>query len=294
MNKKFSIIDRDWDYLIILDACRYDYFEKVYEDYLNGKLKKVVSSGSETSEWCRKVFTDKYDDIVYVSGNPRINSKMEIKGFHAGEHFHKVIDVWDWGWDKEKDTVRPQKMNEAALKAREDFPDKKLIVHYMQPHAPYLSLAVSRCPGFKDVNPRQETIARKIGYKLTRFLGQRWVWKIRKFFRIQPRTPMYLAFREVGEEGLIRAYEENLREALEYVAKLCSKLPGKIAITADHGELLGESRNFGHYANMREPALTEVPWFVVKSERETEGVSTQSEMRKIKNKVKELKQLKKI
>ncbi len=34
--KEQDIIEEDWDNLIILDACRYDFFERVYKDYLAG------------------------------------------------------------------------------------------------------------------------------------------------------------------------------------------------------------------------------------------------------------------
>lgn len=58
MQKQKNLInERDWDCLVILDACRYDYFEKVYEDYLSGDLRKVLSSGSCTEEWLNKTVT---------------------------------------------------------------------------------------------------------------------------------------------------------------------------------------------------------------------------------------------
>lgn len=44
-------LDRSWDYLIILDACRFDVFEEVYDDFLEGRLRKVESVGSSTPEW---------------------------------------------------------------------------------------------------------------------------------------------------------------------------------------------------------------------------------------------------
>jgi len=39
-SKIINIMDEKWNYLIILDACRYDYFLNNYKKYLNGKLKK--------------------------------------------------------------------------------------------------------------------------------------------------------------------------------------------------------------------------------------------------------------
>lgn len=70
--RKF-IHGEDWDILIILDACRYDVFEKVHGTYLDGELKKVRSEGSETREWLKKTWVDKYD-LSYYSANPYVNS----------------------------------------------------------------------------------------------------------------------------------------------------------------------------------------------------------------------------
>ena len=71
-----NIMDEDWDVIIILDACRYDYFKKTYPKFLKGKLKKVQSIASNTPGWLKKTFKDIYKNIVYVSANPHINSKM--------------------------------------------------------------------------------------------------------------------------------------------------------------------------------------------------------------------------
>ena len=94
------IMDQNWDYLIILDVCRYDYFEKFYGKYLNGKLEKKLSLGSSTREWRNRNFTGKYDDVIYISTNPFINSVRPCAKFDAREHFHKVYDLWLNCWDE--------------------------------------------------------------------------------------------------------------------------------------------------------------------------------------------------
>lgn len=87
-------MEEDWDYLIILDGCRYDYFREVHEGYLDGTLQKFASPATGTKEWCEKVFRSTYEDVVYVSANPHINSKG-VRGINAKELFHKIVDVWD-------------------------------------------------------------------------------------------------------------------------------------------------------------------------------------------------------
>lgn len=297
MESSKSLMDEDWDYLLVLDACRYDYFEKVYEDYFEGELGKVVSPGTETSEWCRKTFTGNYEDTVYVSGNPRINSKTKTKDFDARDHFHKIVDVWVWGWDADKGTVLPSVLNEALLEVSGDFPDKRVIGHYMQPHAPYLSLGPLEISGNKGAGRplfSRKPLWRRIGSKLTRLVGQKRVWKLREIFGTQPETPMYSVFKENGEEGIKKVYEENLRRVLGEIARIWEKLSGKTVITSDHGELLGESGNFGHYHDYRKSQLTEIPWLVVEGVKKKLNTSRRSEKSRITNRVDELKRDSKI
>lgn len=268
------LTEKDWDYLIILDACRYDYFEKVYEDFLNGKLKKVISPGSHTIEWFKKTFRKHYNDIVYISANPFINSRVEVAGVDSRKRFYKVFDVWDWGWNEDIGTVHPKQINEAAWKARNNYPEKRLIIHYMQPHIPYLSLGnLGQRQMFDRVleNRSSNTLKNKlfemdelVWWRLVNILGMGKPSKIRKLLGLPSLHPMDAIIRKMGKEDIRQAYEENLRFVLSYVARLVNNLQGKIVITADHGELLGEGNDYDHRPNLRIPFLVEVPWFEVK------------------------------
>lgn len=66
-----------------------------------------------------------------------------------------------------------------------------------------------------------------------------------------------------GIEALKKYYEDNLRIVLSYVAKLIKNLHGKIIITADHGELLGEYGFYEHACGKGYPELVEVPWLEI-------------------------------
>ena len=48
--QKTLMEQENWDYLIILDACRYDYFEKSVHSFFKGTLPEAVSSGPCTLE----------------------------------------------------------------------------------------------------------------------------------------------------------------------------------------------------------------------------------------------------
>ena len=126
-----NVMEEDWDFLIVLDACRFDYFSEIYGDFFDGKMEKIISVGCSTIEWLKRSFTDYYSDVIYISANPYVNSKMGIAGFDAKRHFYKVVDVWDFGWDSELGTVPPREVNKAALKYYLKHPEKRFIVHYL-------------------------------------------------------------------------------------------------------------------------------------------------------------------
>lgn len=262
-NQRIKIWSIGWRYLIVLDACRYDYFEKVYKDYpilKDGKLEKVLSPGSNTIEWITYTFRGvQCYDIVYISANPYINSKgVSFGKFNPKDlHFYRIIDVWEWGWDSKLGTVHPREVNKAALLAMKLYPNKRFIIHYIQPHFPYLSI------------PREKQIER--GNKIKKFI----YWKILnsqircmlkfigRFFA--PPNEVALVAEKVGIDKLRWAYEENLKIVLEYVVKLLKIIKGKCVVTSDHGELLGEHGKYGHdiYGQpykVKPPELIEVPW----------------------------------
>ena len=260
-----------WDNLIVLDACRYDYFEEECE--LSGKLSKAASPafrgrGAPTSVWYRNVFTERYPDTIHISSHPRVNSKMEVEGFEGFKHFEKVIDLWDSRWDAEFGTVMPEDVTNAALETANSQPEKRLIIHYMQPHTPYLSLGPPRTKKKKEPESRTSFTRRLRNGAVTKarkIMGDMMAVRLMKMFRLPPLSPMDDALRRVGGDGVKEAYRENLRIALNSVEKMIPELNGKTVITADHGELLGEGGRFGHDFDGGE-VLETVPWFVVEGD----------------------------
>ena len=142
-------MDEKWDYLIILDACRFDYFQMFYNNYFKkGDLKKVISPATWTLEWAEKNFQKYYEDIIYISSVPFINSLKEISWhgskFEAKKHFLKIVDAWDIGWDNNIGAIPPENITNLATIEIENNPNCRIIIHYCQPHAPYLN--------FKELN----------------------------------------------------------------------------------------------------------------------------------------------
>lgn len=269
----------DWDVLIILDACRYDYLKRVYHKYLNGHLEKVLSPASHTSEWRGKIFTkEDFKEVVYISANPYINSKVPVDEFDARDKFAEIVDVWDFGWDRNLGTVPPEVVSQELEKAIETH-SKKIIAHYLQPHAPYLNLGIGAFGGSIPEKGRSfdwivgrslSWIERKIFLPLTLL---RWMYLLRLSLGIGAGAERE-TYARIGLRGLRENYKKNLRAVLISVSKLISKPSFKernIVITSDHGELLGDSipifagskNRIGHVSESRNPILQEVPWLEV-------------------------------
>jgi len=124
--------EEDWDTLIVLDACRADYFEAVADLNRFDEYDSRISLGSHSSEWTRRNFKGKqFGDTVYVSANPHTS-------LVAGDSFHHIYELWETDVDEKVGVVRPETVRDTAIEARQRFPDKRLIVHFMQPHGPYL------------------------------------------------------------------------------------------------------------------------------------------------------------
>ena len=296
-NAPTRVVDEEWDFLIILDACRYDYFERIYAGFLEGDLSKAISVGGSTVEWRDNSFPGTYEEIVYVSSNPYVNSVSRIKGFLGSEHFGRVYDVWTGGWDETRGTVLPETVNDAAIEAIAGNKNRRFIIHYLQPHAPYLGVETD-ARGFPmpdvvgdnvlaGVNAGEDVPAFKawlfktlsrVFYRVP-LLGQNPTWRLRELLRMEPASPMDAVRRIGGNRALREAYEENLRLVLARVADLLPFLRGRIVITADHGEYLGEEGRYSHWSGSESPILREVPWLVIDKDRAERDAAAETRRR---------------
>lgn len=266
-SQKDLIHDKDWDLLIILDACRYDYFEKVYGEYLDGMIEKVWSPASTTAPGCRKVFDEKFNDTIYVSGNPTINSHGIMKDkFDSSGKFKKVVDSWDKDWSEDVKTVKPKDLVKRTLLVMKSNPDLRIISHFMQPHYPYL--------GHTDIlENRDENTFKKFAKWGNKLFG-RGRWRrleefMGKIFSDDDESresvkPAERIAHSQGKNFLRRCYKENLKIALEEVSNLVARIDCKVAITSDHGELLGEDNLYSHPKGVNHSILRTVPWLEVK------------------------------
>ncbi len=262
------IWESDFDVLIILDACRYDIFAQIYAKYLiNGYLVPTWSPASVTLDWLRKVWGIKYwDDIIYVTASPLINKLGMLPQFDARKHFREIIEVWDIGWYPELITVPPQNVNLMVkslliryyLRGLRLGKDYRLVIHYVQPHAPYLGLSkLTRAIINSEIATSITDVAVR---KLRRFHGDYSI-----DYLLLHILSSNLSSHRV-RQLIRREYTRNLIWVLKHVAKLIRNLIKygvKIVITSDHGELLGEYGLYYHL-NLELPQLRVVPFLYIK------------------------------
>lgn len=128
-DEAIHVMDEDWDTLVILDACRADIFEEVVDLTAFDSYSSVISLGSHSSEWTRRNFVNRtFDDTVYVSANPHTT-------LLADGTFHNLVEVWK-EFDTYPNKIDPSEMVDIAVDAHNRHPNKRLIVHFMQPHGP--------------------------------------------------------------------------------------------------------------------------------------------------------------
>jgi len=225
-DQKELIEERNWKNLIIMDACRYDYFEELYPEFLEGDLLKAYNRGiSWTFDWFQEMFDGKHDAVLYSAAPFAIREKWAKRGWTYTDHFVDVVGHQDIDFDHEKGTSPPKKINEAVR--RHDWNGRR-VIRYLVPHPPLPNLEFTKGSG-----------------------------------KIQ-RTEEKLVKREITEGDLREAYEKNVRVAFEGAVDLIPDLDGDVVITSDHGTALGESSYLFHAQSYPEmPCLNEVPWFEV-------------------------------
>jgi hypothetical protein len=255
-----NVFDEDWHALIILDACRTDAITEVASEYpfINeNEISSQWSVGSTSKEWILKTFTQEYLDQIsstsYICGNSfsnwfddrpvdyitytetrdttiskidKLNSLFK-QNLVRYDDFGHVEDLSPYGELNESGvTPKAETVTDHAVHAGRRQNSERMIVHYMQPHAPYLKRAME-------------------GKEMKEFESNPW----RALKNGESRQKVW------------NAYLDNLRYVLDSVSVLLSNLDANnVIITADHGELFGEFGKYGHGCGILHPSLKKVPW----------------------------------
>jgi len=266
-----EIVDLDWDVLVILDACRFDVFREVIGDFFDGETEVRLSRGSTTSEWLHNTFEKPLKGVTYVSANPFVNSKgMPLNKtctkccvhWDPTKYFDVIVDVWDDGWESSLGTVLPESVNHAFARV---IDDNRKIVHYMQPHGPYISFGHGSWKGARDrtmgllekrAPPGRFKLVRD---KLISYAPVKRIWDVKELLGLPGELAVEIGYRKKGD--VMYFYRDNLKKALTSVSKLLRLCSGKVVITSDHGEAFGEKGVWGHPYGSHLEVLRKVPWF---------------------------------
>lgn len=230
-----SVWNREWDVLCVLDGCRADTFERVYD----GDSDRLTSVASASPTWIARTLGDRgTSDVGCLTANPYA-ADLDRDAF-AYFHLEPMRET-----DSGVETVPPDTLTARAVdvwRRRDELGVSKFIIHYMQPHAPFRS--------------RPDLFAR---WSDTDTWGAP-IWEA-------------LLDNSVRESELRAAYRDNLRWVLdEGVSVLAANCDATIGVTADHGNGVGEWGIYGHPVGAPTRAVREVPWTTIEA-RDTHQLS---------------------
>lgn len=253
----FSVLDQNWDYLFICDACRHDLFKQ--NNTLPGKLECVWSRGGETGEFLENNFMDTYhEDIVYVSATPRHHNYISDLVF-------EYIPVWESEWEKNTGLVQADRMAEYCIEATKEYPNKRIIFHFLQPHLSIYSAEGINRPVDVGIESDKSVLRKFIEGKISKQF---------------PGESPWLLYQEgyASKEDIWQLQERKLKEFLSEVIRISPHLQGDVIITSDHGNCYGEKvhpklpwRAYEHPKKLNHPSLRRVPWFSLEN---TEGLTS--------------------
>lgn len=237
-----NIFDRDWNVLIVLDACRVDAMREVSDEYdFIENVESIWSVGSTSFEWLPLTFQKQHkseiQNTAYVSGNPYLTPVFRKKreppveqpipfgpteyNVADPEDFLVLDEVWSYGVDDNEKCVLPRTMTDRAIDVSRSLNPDRLIIHYMQPHEPHIG--------------DEKGLGQNVFVPLQK-------GKISK--------------REAWE-----SYVENLRVVLNELKILLSNIDEeKVIISADHGEAFGKFGFYAHQVGCPLPGVRKVPW----------------------------------
>ncbi len=284
------IWDREWDVLCLLDGCRVDLMEGVAADYdflpHPDGVETIWSVGSQSAEWMAETFHPRYAEemarTAYVTGNPfTAQGGEQLEAIDTGPlplsqtDFGVLYEAWREDWtDGEISTIPPTPLTDATIatwRHRSALDIDRVIVHYMQPHAPFRSrpdwfLGTANIDEWgsldKDEDPDLEEIPLDdLDPEMREFLEA-----VAADSEVDRDPWTRLRDGELPAAEFWRAYRDNLDWVLEDVARLVENCDGRIALSSDHGNGAGEFGVWSHPPAVHLPALREVPWVTISGE----------------------------
>ena len=254
---QFDVMDADWDNLIILDGCRYDVFEGHHT--FSGALWPIISQGGHSNEFMRNTFWGKeLHDTVYITANPWSEEIGDDVFFLTRTTYSE---------DEQGGAARlPEDVAQLAKETFAEYPDKRYIVHFMQPNNPYVG---------PEARAHRKQLLEKKSILCTEMdtPGSEDVTDVRREVQHLRRA---LRRGYISRDVMFDVYRENLEIVTEHAKGLIETLGGKTAITADHGDMFGERlpplyvKEYSHWENVYTDTIRKVPWLLMDSETRRE------------------------
>jgi hypothetical protein len=242
--------------LVILDACRYDILKQEFDTYFKGSIMPTKTPARSTFEYLQYNWSGTYE-YPYVTAAPPATSEYfdfdgrdegaglpqesealykHYRGYVPANHLENLEEVWRDSWDEELRTCPPEPVTRRAVELAGDT--EKMVVHYFQPHAPFIG---EHRPEFADGS----------GSNITD-----------EDFMIDSKVWPAVKDGDVSKDELQRFYTSNLQRVLAAVSHLISETAfEQYVIIGDHGEALGEYSIYQH--GKTHPYVNTVPWALV-------------------------------
>jgi hypothetical protein len=241
---------RKWDLLVVLDACRWDLFEEVADEYdFIESSGTFMSNASHSREWLHKHFMEpkstkhkikawidllpNVDNMAVFEDHYTMSGRLEVAEtayitwnvfarMLEGDAFYEYVPVGKAKWDDSDIILNPRTITDETIRVMRESEPEYVIAHYMQPHTPFRDSGGSALDGS--------------------------AWE-----RIQRGEKQY--------DEAWTEYKNNLRWVLDDVKLLLENVDAeKVVITADHGNAIGEWSCYGHRPYVPNPAMKRVPW----------------------------------
>jgi len=237
LQQAFDTDETVW--VFVFDAGRYDLFDQLYPEYLDGKLQRCYNGGvAYTGDWAMK-------HLRYDFGERGVFSYLPFRGLAAVEYdgrnwFEIAPDIdsehsayerlAELGYaERQINTeiaVDPGKVNETVRQHNESLAGG--LIRYIAPHPPFDGLEDLTSESTKTVETQAALDTGSLSY-----------------------------------QELTDAYKDTYRKAFRHAVELIPELDGEIYITADHGTCLTCGQLFHGRQLDKHDHLCIVPWFKV-------------------------------
>lgn len=248
------VLDREWDLLIILDTCRVDAMKAVAPEYeFIDRVNRIWSRGGSSPDWIAHTFNSKYKDTLkktaYLTANPHAETVLDDQDYVPDKHTGAATRFYRYGnWDQVDPTdlgrferiwkyevnsqmealggyVPPRTISDRGIDVIRNHDFDRVILHYMQPHYPYISNALEEN---RDLFEYEE-------------------------------GPINV--KKYGRKKVYEAYLDDLRYVLDNVELLLKNVDAdRVVLSADHGDAFGEYQMYGHDPGRIHPQVRYVPW----------------------------------